>query len=333
MSVHHIHFLRLTWLRENKSKLCNSLGFACSHSVAFCFPPSFFSVSFWTSEWQLLFPQQPCANRDGETRLHPPLEENETKSKHSSPEGETEEWRRESKEDGADGDGKRQRGGKKRWRCMRRRQTERQTEEGGWECEQNMRQSQRESDKQIEAWKRSDGVGADTDLSCGMRRETGSDTLHWLSPLSRVQTFASTHKLILTLLSWIIGSAVLTNNLALVFTQQKASKFCFSLLKMKEMKAREQHHAVFHQLGSNYRRDVFLSKHFFYSGWINRKAGQLVCSQYTFYLFGSNIEILIRATFKCVFHRKQYVLVGLDFKIDTGCSWGSVMSSIPHIAK
>ncbi len=39
----------------------------------------FFSVSFWTTKWQLLFPQQPRGNHSGETRLHPPLEENETK--------------------------------------------------------------------------------------------------------------------------------------------------------------------------------------------------------------------------------------------------------------
>ncbi|KAK2900097.1 hypothetical protein Q8A73_013226 [Channa argus] len=40
-------------------------------------------------KWQLLFPQQPCSNHSGETRVHPPLEENETRSKHSSPEGGT----------------------------------------------------------------------------------------------------------------------------------------------------------------------------------------------------------------------------------------------------
>ncbi|KAF3697646.1 Sodium/calcium exchanger 1 [Channa argus] len=32
---------------------------------------------------------QPCSNHSGETRVHPPLEENETRSKHSSPEGGT----------------------------------------------------------------------------------------------------------------------------------------------------------------------------------------------------------------------------------------------------
>lgn len=38
-------------------------------------------------KWQLLFPQQLRAKRGGETRLRPPLEENETRSKHGSPEG------------------------------------------------------------------------------------------------------------------------------------------------------------------------------------------------------------------------------------------------------
>ncbi|KAK2862796.1 hypothetical protein Q5P01_002329 [Channa striata] len=38
-------------------------------------------------KWQLLFPQRPCSNHGGETRLRSPLEENETRSKHSSPEG------------------------------------------------------------------------------------------------------------------------------------------------------------------------------------------------------------------------------------------------------
>lgn len=45
-----------------------------------CFPhfsPSSLPVSE-TTKWQLLFPKQPRGNHDSETRLHPPLEENET---------------------------------------------------------------------------------------------------------------------------------------------------------------------------------------------------------------------------------------------------------------
>lgn len=40
-----------------------------------------------------------------------------------------------------------------------------------------------ETSGQIEAWERSDGVGADTELSCGMRRKTGSDMLQRSPPL------------------------------------------------------------------------------------------------------------------------------------------------------
>lgn len=36
----------------------------------------------------MLFPQQTHGNHSGETQLYPPLEENETRSKHSSPGGE-----------------------------------------------------------------------------------------------------------------------------------------------------------------------------------------------------------------------------------------------------
>lgn len=42
---------------------------------------SFFPVGFRTVEWQLLFPRQLRANRRGGPRCHPPLEENERKSK------------------------------------------------------------------------------------------------------------------------------------------------------------------------------------------------------------------------------------------------------------
>ncbi len=96
------------------------------------FPFSFFSVSLQTMKWQLLFPRQPCANHDGETRLRPPLEENETRrqSKYKSPEGERERERRNKKKEDADRDRRRQAGKKiERYKVCEDddRQKERQT--------------------------------------------------------------------------------------------------------------------------------------------------------------------------------------------------------------
>lgn len=91
-------------------------------------------------KWQLLFPQHPHGNHDGETRLHPPLEENETRGKHRSPEGDAEEW--EEKEQGG-----------QTGRTMERRWASRQSEkeEGIWE-------RKKESKKQIKAWETNDGA-------------------------------------------------------------------------------------------------------------------------------------------------------------------------------
>lgn len=92
------------------------------------------------------------------------------------------------------------------------------------------------SDKQIQAWERRDGVGADTELSCGMREKTESDTLHWSSSFSWVQLFASTHKLILTLLSWLNGSVCFNKQLfyhqtkCCLSPKEKSIRFCFNHL-------------------------------------------------------------------------------------------------------
>lgn len=77
---------------------------------------SFFSVSFSTTEWQLLFPRQAAGNHNGEACLHPPLEENKTTSKHNSLEGEIQEERRNKKEEDPDRQNKRLGEGRKKER-------------------------------------------------------------------------------------------------------------------------------------------------------------------------------------------------------------------------
>lgn len=50
------------------------------NTLLFHFPPVLVLLcQVWTTKWQLLFPQQPCGNHDGKTRLHPPVEENKTR--------------------------------------------------------------------------------------------------------------------------------------------------------------------------------------------------------------------------------------------------------------